>query len=50
MRKTVKNKNVKKESTLFKILKYTLWIILALFVLAIFILILLLQNIHIEKK
>jgi polyferredoxin len=50
MQTQVKKKKEKTKSTLSKIVRYALWIILGLFVLAIFILIILLQNINIEKK
>jgi len=48
-KKSNKSKRVKSKKPIPKVLKYALWIILALFILAIFALVMLLQNIHIEK-
>jgi len=50
MKKSSKQQKVKGKSLTQKILRYFFWIILGLFVLAILILIILLQHIHIEKK
>ncbi len=49
MKKDIKKQGTKNKRPIPKVLKYALWIILALFVLAIFALIMLIQNIHIEK-
>ena len=50
MKKDIKKQSTKNKRSIPKVLKYALWIILALFVLAIFVLIMLLQNMHIEKQ
>jgi lipopolysaccharide/colanic/teichoic acid biosynthesis glycosyltransferase len=50
MKKVIKKQSTKNKRSIPKVLKYALWIILALLILAIFALVMLLQNIHIEKK
>lgn len=50
MKKDIKKQSAKNKRSIPKVLKYALWIILVLFVLAVFALIMLLQNIHIEKQ